>query len=236
MTIKKRAMSPDGTRVERRKSRRFNVTVPIEVSWRGTDGTALKEDAVARQVNANGGFLDMDVYPELGSRVTLANFLSAQTAEARVLATPHAREGVANGIVVELIVPNESFWGVNLQVKKAGIELQNLEKALQCEGIDLRLLREYRDAVDYIRTTAGAVQQLRECQLRGLDDAELVSVLAVERIRRTINLCMEVITDVDAARVKSDSKGVDELYRAMEQLRDRLRRVLKLQNGLSKAT
>lgn len=234
MTIKKRAMSPDGSHVERRKSRRFTVAVPVEVSWRGSNGIAVKEDAVARQVNANGGFLDMSVYPDLGSRVTLANFLSAQTAEARVLATPHAREGVANGIVVELIVPNESFWGVNLQVKKASIELQNLEKALQSEGIDLRLLKEYRDAADYIRTTAVAVQQLRECQLRGLDDGELVGAMAVERIARTISVCMEVITDVDAGRVKSESKGVEELYRAIEQLRDRLRRLLKLQNGISK--
>jgi hypothetical protein len=28
------------------------VVVPIEVSWRGRDGMAVKEDAVARQVNA----------------------------------------------------------------------------------------------------------------------------------------------------------------------------------------
>jgi hypothetical protein len=236
VTIKKRAMSPDGSKVERRKTRRFSVCVPIEVSWRGADGVAVKEDAIARQANGQGGFLEMEVYPDLGSRVTLANFLSAQTADARVLATPHAREGVASGIVVELIVPNESFWGVNLQVKKAGVALQNLEKALQSEGIDLRLLKEYRDAVDYIRTAAGAVQQLRECQLRGLDDGELVGTLAVERIGRTISLCMEVITDADAGRVKNESKGVEELYRTIEQLRDRLRRVLKLQNGLSKAT
>jgi hypothetical protein len=124
---------------------------------------------------------------------------------------------------------------VNLQVKKTGVELQTLEKALQSEGIDLRLLKEYRDAVNTIRTAAGAVQQLRECQLRGLDDGELVAVLTTERIRRTIDLCMEVITDVDAGRVKNESKGVEELYEAMEQLRDRLRRVLKLQNGFSKA-
>jgi hypothetical protein len=235
VTIKKRAMSSDGSMVERRKNRRFSLAVPIEVSWRGSDGIAVKEDAVARQVNAHGGFLEMSVYPELGSRVTLANFLSAQTAEARVLASPHAREGVANGIVVELIVPDDSFWGVNLQVKKTGVELQNLEKALQSEGIDLRLLKEYRDAVNTIRSAAGAVQQLRECQLRGLDDAELVAVLTTERIRRTVDLCMEVITDVDAGRVKNESKGAEELYEAMEQLRDRLRRLLKLQNGFSKA-
>src|ERR1700722_16937916 len=76
--IMKRMMNADGTRIEGRKTRRFPVAVPIEVSWCGTDGIAVKEDAVARQVNANGGFLKMSVYPELGSRVTLANFLSGQ--------------------------------------------------------------------------------------------------------------------------------------------------------------
>jgi hypothetical protein len=91
--MKKRPMSADGTNVERRKSRRFPVIVPIEVSWRGPNGMALKEDAVARQVNEKGGFLKMSNYPMVGARVTLANFLSAQTAEARVLAAPiRARE------------------------------------------------------------------------------------------------------------------------------------------------
>lgn len=222
-------MTAEGTKVERRKSRRFPVAVPIEVSWRGADGTAVKQEAVARQVNAHGGFLKMSVYPELGSRVTLANFLSAQTTEARVLAAPHAREGVSNGIIAELIAPDESFWGVNLQVEKTSVELQNLEKALQNEDIDLRLLKEYRDAVNYIRTAAGTVQQLRECQLRGLDDAELLSVLAVERIRRTINLCMEVMADLDASRVKGESKDIEELCRALERLHDRIRRAAKTQ-------
>jgi hypothetical protein len=57
--MKKRPMSADGTDVERRKSRRFPVVVPVEVSWRGPNGIALKEDAVARQVNDKGGFLKM---------------------------------------------------------------------------------------------------------------------------------------------------------------------------------
>ena len=136
MTIKKRPMTADGTSAERRKSRRFPVVVPIEVSWRGKDGISVKEDAVARQVNANGGFVKMSNYPLSGSRVTLANFLSAQTTEARVLAAPDSRPGVANGIVVELlIVPNESFWGVDLQINKTAFELQNLETALRCEDI-----------------------------------------------------------------------------------------------------
>jgi hypothetical protein len=224
VTIKKRPMSAEGTKMERRKTNRFPVAVPIEVSWRGPEGIAVKADAVARQVNSNGGYLKMSSYPDLGSRVTLANFLSAQTAEARVIAAPHSREGVANGVIVELVVPSESFWGVSLQVERTSAELLKLEKAMQSEGIDLRLLHEYRGAVDYIRSAAGMVQQLRECQLRGFDDAELFSLLSAMRIRRTINSCLEVMADLDDGRVKIESRDVDELYQALGRLSDRLRR------------
>jgi hypothetical protein len=222
--MKKRPMTADGTDAERRKSRRFPVVVPIEVSWRGTDGIAVKEEAVARQVNSNGGFVKMSNYPPLGSRVTLANFLSAQTAEARVLAAPDTRPGVANGIVVELIAPNESFWGVDLQVNKTVVELQNLEKALKCEEIDPGLVREYCDAVDYIRTTTAALQQLRKRQLEGADSGELLSVLAQERVRRTINLCLEVTADLNAGRVKRESTSVAELQEALQNLQQRLQK------------
>jgi ribosome-associated translation inhibitor RaiA len=199
----------------------------MEVSWRGPDGMAIKEHAVAKQVNGQGGMLEMANYPEIGSRVSLTNFLSAETAEARVLATPSSREGVSHGIIVELIVPNESFWGVNLQVKKASVELLKLEKSLQSEGIDFRLLNEFRDAVDYVRTTAIAVQRLRESQLRGQPGEDVTSSLIAERVRRATNLCLEVITDVDAGNLKAETKGAEELYHSLEQACDRLRRLLK---------
>jgi hypothetical protein len=223
----RRGTSPDGTKAERRKNSRYPVTVPIEASWRGADGMAVKQHAIARQVNANGGLLEMANYPEVGSRITLTNFLSAEAVEARVLAIPNSREGVANGIIAELIAPSESFWGVNLQVKKASVELQKLEKSLQSEGIDLRLLSEYRDTVDYIRTAALAVQQLREHQLRGRDDREVISVLVADRVRRATNICLEISADLDAGRLTTETKGAEELYRSLEQACDRLRHLLK---------
>jgi hypothetical protein len=223
----RRGTSADGSKAERRKNSRYPVTVPIEASWRGANGMAIKQPAIARQVNANGGLLEMANYPEVGSRITLTNFLSAEAVEARVLAIPNSREGVANGIIAELIAPSESFWGVNLQVKKASVELQKLEKSLQSEGIDLRLLSEYRDTVDYIRTAALAVQQLREHQLRGRDDSEVISVLVADRVRRATNLCLEVSTDLDAGRLTTETKGAEELYRSLEQACDRLRHLLK---------
>src|SRR5229473_4335439 len=177
-----RVTTPDGSKVERRKSYRFLVAVPVEASWRNPEGVPVLVQAVAKQVNANGGFLEMTIYPSVGSRVTLTNFLSAESAEARVLATPSSREGVSHGIVVELIAPSESFWGVNLQVKKANVELQKLEDSLRSEGIDLRVLNEFRDAVDYIRTAAVVVQQLREHQMHGRSDGDSILLLTTERI------------------------------------------------------
>ena len=219
----KRSTSPDGSKVERRKSGRFPVAVPIEVSWRHASGATFKEDAVARQVNAQGGSLEMAIYPEIGSRVALTNFLSAETVDARVLATPYSREGVSNGIVVELVTPSESFWGVNLQVKKTTAELQKLENLLCSEGIDLRMLKEFRDAVDYVRTAATVVQQLREHQLNGRDDDEVHSRLVTERIRRASNLCAEVLTDLECGKISGETRGVDDFLRCVEQAHERLR-------------
>ena len=222
-----RGTTSDGSKMERRKSSRFPVAVPVEASWRSPEGVPLQVQAIAKQVNANGGFLEMGIYPNVGGRVTLTNFLSAESAEARVLATPSSREGVSHGIIIELIAPSESFWGVNLQVKKTSVELQKLEKSLESEGIDFRLLNEFRDTVDSLRTTALAVQQLREFQLKGRDDSEIVSMLVADRIRRATNLCRELVADIDAGKMTRETKEIDELYDALEQACDRLRHLVK---------
>jgi hypothetical protein len=222
--MKKRPMSADGKDLERRRSRRFPVVVPIEVSWRGPGGIAAKEDAVARQVNDKGGFLKMSHYPTVGTRVTLANFLSAQTAEARVLAAPDSRPGVASGIVVELILPSETFWGVDLQVNKTIVELEKLEKALKGEEIDLSLVREYRDAMDYISSITETLQRLRASKPRASDDRELLSALAAGRIERATRVCLDLIADLDAGSVRQDSGSVRQLADAIETLQQRLQR------------
>jgi hypothetical protein len=223
----RRPTSSDGGKAERRKNHRFPVAVPLEASWCGPDGKAVKADAVGKQVNTRGGFLEMANYPEVGSRITLTNFLSAVTAEARVLATPSSREGVSQGIIVELVVPNDDFWGVDLQVRKSIAELHHLEESLLSEGIDLRLLAEFRDAVEFLRTAGTVVQRLRERQLQGRDDEDVQSLLSADRVRRATRLCLEIVTDVDSGKVHCETKGADELYRSFEQACDRLRRLLK---------
>jgi len=230
LLMSSRGTTPDGSKAERRKTYRFLVAVPVDASWRSPEGMPVLVPAIAKQVNGNGGFLEMTQYPSVGSRITLTNFLSAESAEARVLATPNSREGVSHGIVIELITPSESFWGVNLQVKKTSVELQKLEKSLQAEGIDFRLLSEFRDTVDALRTTALAVQQLREFQLKGQDAGEIVSLLVASRVRRATNLCHELVADIDAGKMSNKIKEVDELYESLELACDRLRHLLKSRN------
>jgi hypothetical protein len=223
--MKRRPTAADGSKLERRKETRFPVSIPVEVSWRGVEGALMKEEGFARQVNAHGGLIEMVNYPDLGTRVTLKNLLSTETMEARVLATPNSREGVSQGIVVELVTADESFWGASLQVKKAGVELQRLEKSLRSQNVDLRLLKEFRDAVDYLQAIASSVQQAREQQIEG-DDDPADSWLVGERIRRTINFCLEVIADFDGGRITEETKGLAELLESVEQISQRFRSLL----------
>lgn len=223
----RRGTNSDGTKAERRKSHRFPVNVPIEASWRGPDSTVIKQEAIAKQVNGQGGLLLMSSYPEVGSRVTLVNLLSAETAEARVLATPSSRKGVAEGIVVELTVPSEHFWGITFLSKKAGVELQKLENSLRSGGVDLRLLNEFRDAVDYVRLSAAAVQELRERQLQGRDEEEVHALLLVERIRRGTSMCNELLVDLDGGKITLATKGLEEFARTLDQVSTRVKSLLK---------
>jgi hypothetical protein len=225
--IKKRPMNSEGREVERRKSRRFSISVPVEVSWRGPNGLALKEEATARQVNENGAFLRMSKYPDVGSRVTLANFLSAQTAEARVLAAPNTRSGVASGIVVELVVPSEGFWGIDIQVNKTIVELQNLENALKAQDVDLRLVREYRSAIDNICSLMDTFRQHRLSTSSSSDDQNTLRDLAEDRVRRSNQLCMDVIADVDAGRIPYNAASVQELSETVQALQQRFKKIGK---------
>ena len=164
----------------------------------------------------------MKTYPDVGSRIELTNLHSGEAAQGRVLAVRRSKEGVVQGIAVELVVPSETFWGVNFQLKRASAELVKLEQALKSSGIDLHMLKEFRNAVDYIRRSAWAVQEKQERQLRGLHEDTYLSLLVAERISRATQLSTDLTSDLDASQVTHEAKGIAELYRAVERLYQRL--------------
>jgi hypothetical protein len=213
-------MTADGPpiKTEKRRGVRFPVVVPIEAKWQQASGKNVKQVANAKEVNAQGGLLEMKVYPSIGSQLELTNLLSGEAFRARVVGTRRSTEGHVLGVAVELLIPSETFWGVNFQLKKTSAELVRLNQAMQSGNIDPRILREFRDAVDYVRKTAWAAEEWQERQLQQHDPQTVLPLITAERIRRATQLSESISADLAAHEVSSETAGMHEFFRAVERV------------------
>ncbi len=205
----------------RRRSGRFPVLVPIEVRWREAGGAAIKADAQAKEVNLHGGlleFLDTETYPPVGTQIELINLFSGDGAQARATDIRRSKEGRLIGVAIELLAPSETFWGLTFRLRRITAELLNLEESIKSGDIDPRVLREFRDAVDYVRKTAWAVQEWQERQLQHRNTATVLPLLTAERIRRTTQLCAAVCEDLKAVETTPETAGLEALFQATLQL------------------
>lgn len=158
----------------------------------------------------------------MGVEAELLNLLTGQEARARMAAVRRTRGGEIQGIAVEMLAPDESFWGLNFQLRKTSAELLRLEKGMKIAQIDPVILREFQEAVDYVRKTAWAVQEWRERQIQHRDPSTVLSLLTLERIRRATSLTHDLLEDLKAQEVGGRTEGVTELHQAVEKLHERL--------------
>jgi hypothetical protein len=205
-----------------RRSDRYPVVVPVKVKWSEPSGAGVIEFAEAKQVNMHGGLLDMRGRPAIGSVIELTNLASTKQASARVISLRPSKKSDVLGVAVELVTPSESFWGVTFRLKVAIDDLLKLEKAIRSGGMDPRVLREFRDAVDYVRKTAWALQELQERQTHQRDTATVRSLLTDERVRRATQLSNALISDLESHEVTDGTTGAADLFRAIEGLYQRL--------------
>ena len=217
-----RTADQPGIKMEQRRGSRFPVVVPVDVKLQEVSGKTVKEAAQAKEVNAQGGLLDMKTYPRVGTKLELTNLLSGEAAEAHVVAMRSSKHGIALGVAVELLVPSETFWGVNFQLKKTSAELVKIEQAIKSGGVEPRILREFRDAVDYVRKTAWAVQEWQERQLQHHDPHTVLPLLIAERIRHATQLNSAITMDLAAHEVTRETTGIDEFFQAVESLYQRV--------------
>jgi hypothetical protein len=206
----------------KRRSRRFPFISPVEATWQEPNGKIFRETGQATEVNAQGGLLKMKTYPAVGSQIELTNLLSHESSQARVVGVRRSSEGRLLGVAVELFVPSETFWGVNLQLKKTCADLVRVEYEMRSGPIDSRVLREFRDAVDNVRKTAWAVQEWQERQSRHSDAHTVLPLLTAERIRRATQLCDAISAEVAAQEVTRRTVGIDEFVRAIEHVHQSL--------------
>src|SRR5438045_8140917 len=81
--VVEQVLNPPTSKAEKRRGNRFPVVVPVQAKWQETSGKTMIETAQAREVNAQGGLLDMKVYPSVGSQMELTNLLTGETYRAR---------------------------------------------------------------------------------------------------------------------------------------------------------
>ena len=206
------------TQTELRRGARFRVVVPIEVKWKDSSGKTVIESAEAKEVSGLGGLLDMKSHPATGIHIQLTNPATNEQARARVAAVRRAKDGSLLGIAIELIKPSETFWGVNFQLRKTSAQLAAIEDAIKTGGVDPRILRDFRDAVDYVRKTAWAVQEWQERQLKQHDPQTVVPLIISERLRRATQLNKAISADVTAGDVTRESPGLRDFFKVMESI------------------
>ena len=211
----------------KRRSRRFSFFSQVEATWQQKDGKIVRESGRATEVNAQGGLLEMKSYPPVGSQIELRNLLSHQSLQARVVGLRRSPEGRLLGVAVELLVPSETFWGVNFQLRKACADLVKLEYEMRSGPIDQRVLREFRDAVDNVRKMAWTVQEWQERESRNQDPRSVLPLLIAERIRRATQLCDAISTAAAAHELARETVGIHEFLEAVERVHQSLLELLK---------
>ena len=89
--------------------------------------------------------------------------------------------------------------------------------------VDPGILTEFRDAVDYARKTAWAVQEWQERQLQRHDPQTVLSLITTERVRRrATQLNASIISDLAAQKINRQTPGINELVQAIEKLYQQL--------------
>ena len=203
------------------------MVVPVQAKWQDANGNTVVHTAQAREVNAHGGVLDMPVFPSVGSQLELTNLLSGETYRGRIVGTRRSPDNRVLGVAVELLIPSETFWGVNFQLRKTSNELVQLEQAIRSGGIDPRILTDFRDAVDHVRKTAWAVQEWQERQIQRHDPQTVLPLLTTERVRRAAQLGEAIVTDLSARAINNETPGLDRLFAAVNRMQQLLADLLQ---------
>ncbi len=101
-------------------------------------------------------------------------------------------------------------------------ELDGIQPILQSEELDARILTDFRDAMNRVRTAAWSAQQY--LALKETDNGSdcILSLLAGERVRVAYRLCTAVCADLGTANVHFQPGQLLQLQEATQTLSEQL--------------
>jgi hypothetical protein len=140
---------------------------------------------------------------------------------------PHARFRYHSGVGTETAkTAIASEAAISPRLEKAIFELRELHDVLlDGEGLDVRILADFRDALNRVRNTAWSAQQYMSSKATN-DSTDIISMLAGERLRATYQLCQSVKADLQSEDIKFQTGQLMELHAASKALTEALAEVL----------
>lgn len=117
---------------------------------------------------------------------------------------------------------------LSARLQKAGDDLKELEGRIKTGMIDLRVLAEFREAMNHARHTAFAVQKwAQEEQKAGGNPYSIMEAVMTERMRVATQLCKDLLTDIQRGDIDYDTPGTMELYKQIQSLEEHLGQFLR---------
>jgi hypothetical protein len=116
---------------------------------------------------------------------------------------------------------------VSVRLQSATSELHEVEALLASADLDARILSDFRDAVNRVRTTAWATQQYAETRDTERDPTKVLSMLAGERVRAAYQLCRAIGQDLGRPDLRFQPGQLLQLRAAAKELMQQLNAVIR---------
>jgi hypothetical protein len=125
-------------------------------------------------------------------------------------------------------VTSESTAGSDASstLEQAIVELQRLHEILLAGDLEPRVLADFRDALNRVRTAAWAAQQYMSCKETEQDSGSVLSFLVGARIRATYQLCQAISDDLKRTDIDFQSGSLVQLYEVITALTEQLSGVI----------
>jgi hypothetical protein len=109
------------------------------------------------------------------------------------------------------------------RLEQAISELQGLSELLLSGDLDPHILRDFRDALNRVRTAAWAAQQYVARKESDQGSSSVLSLLVGARIRATYQLCQAISEDLKRTDIEIQAGSLVQLYEVMGALTEQLR-------------
>jgi hypothetical protein len=117
---------------------------------------------------------------------------------------------------------------ITARLEAATGDLHHLEELVRTGDLDARVLSEFRNAVDQIRSTTWAVQKwIGLNEQSGGDPFSVLPIMSAERVKRATQITNDLCLDLQTVDIGIETPGVLDLFNSVDDLRRRLATLLK---------